>query len=219
MMLFAFSVTIYHSCKKDVCNGVKCSNGGVCVGGKCSCPSGYSDPSCQTQDPSTIAYQNNTFTPINITINGTPSTIPVGSSVFYQGTPGTRASGSAFTSGISPAGNKTGQIINWSFSDLFPAGNTTLTKNINVSSAYFYFKIINNSPWYISQEMVNYGIASQTLDTVVIYPKIGKVFELGYYPVTIATYIYLTSSNNYWEYYVAADLPFTINQSFTYTAN
>jgi len=49
-----FSGVLYTSCKKktytspDKCSNVVCKNGGICIGGKCSCPNGYEDADCGT---------------------------------------------------------------------------------------------------------------------------------------------------------------------------
>jgi hypothetical protein len=42
----AFSAITYTSCTKDECKDVTCNNGGFCVGGSCSCPTGYEGGSC-----------------------------------------------------------------------------------------------------------------------------------------------------------------------------
>lgn len=48
-------ITSLFSCKKedkakpDPCKGIVCYNGGYCVNGSCSCPQGYTGPSCETQ--------------------------------------------------------------------------------------------------------------------------------------------------------------------------
>ncbi|UTW64500.1 hypothetical protein KFE98_10290 [bacterium SCSIO 12741] len=47
--LFSLAI-ISQSCKKDKCEEVSCSNGGVCVDGTCECPSGFSGENCQTED-------------------------------------------------------------------------------------------------------------------------------------------------------------------------
>lgn len=218
-MLFTFTISCYYSCKKDPCHGVTCANGGVCSGGACKCPTGYSGTLCQTKDPSTIAYQNNTFTPVNITINGTASVIPAGSSVLYLGYPGGSASGSASTYGVSSSGAQAGLSLSWSFSDLFPAANTTLTKNIDVPASYFYFSVINNSTYYITQELINYMQPIQVSDTTTIYNMYGRVHNLGYFLANSSTVIYLATTNPVVNYYAIPTLPLTANQSYTFTAN
>lgn len=43
---FIASLVIYESCIKDKCGIVVCNNGGVCVDGTCTCPTGYEGVSC-----------------------------------------------------------------------------------------------------------------------------------------------------------------------------
>lgn len=45
----AFSAVTYTSCSKDECENVVCNNGGVCLGGSCSCAVGYEGTSCDTK--------------------------------------------------------------------------------------------------------------------------------------------------------------------------
>ena len=42
----AFCSTIYQSCIKDGCGKILC-NAGVCVSGKCACPTGYEGNNCE----------------------------------------------------------------------------------------------------------------------------------------------------------------------------
>ena len=219
ILLFTFSTTVYYSCKKDPCNGVTCSNGGVCSGGNCKCPTGYSGDKCQTMEPSTIIYQNNTFTPVNITINATKSVIPVGGTVIFQGAPGASASGSASTRGVTSAGIPIGLTLSWSLSDVFPAGNTSLTRYLNASSGYYYLQVINNSGYYLTQEHIDYLLPSETVDSFTIYNIYGKVNPLGYQIADSSSNIYLNTTDPVVNYYAAPVFTFTQNQIFTYTAN
>ncbi len=45
----AFTTITYTACTKDECKDVVCNNGGFCVSGTCSCPTGYEGPSCDTK--------------------------------------------------------------------------------------------------------------------------------------------------------------------------
>lgn len=47
--LGTFGTVTYTSCSKDACKDVACSNGGTCVSGSCSCPSGYEGSNCSTE--------------------------------------------------------------------------------------------------------------------------------------------------------------------------
>ncbi len=43
-----FTAVTYTSCTKDECKDVVCQNGGTCISGTCSCPTGYEGSNCQT---------------------------------------------------------------------------------------------------------------------------------------------------------------------------
>jgi hypothetical protein len=43
----AFGAVTYTACNKDECKDVVCENGGTCIGGSCSCPTGYEGSRCQ----------------------------------------------------------------------------------------------------------------------------------------------------------------------------
>ena len=45
----AFSAITYTSCNKDECKDVVCKNGGTCVAGVCSCPTGYEGTNCESE--------------------------------------------------------------------------------------------------------------------------------------------------------------------------
>src|SRR4051812_10777864 len=45
----AFGAVTYTACNKDECKDVVCQNGGTCIGGNCSCPTGYEGTNCETR--------------------------------------------------------------------------------------------------------------------------------------------------------------------------
>jgi len=66
---------------------------------RCKCLDGFSGLFCDIAAITAVSYQNNTFTPISIVVNGNAQTIPVGGSYAFSGKAGTVASGTATTSG------------------------------------------------------------------------------------------------------------------------
>lgn len=43
---FIVTLVVFDSCVKDKCGTILCDNGGVCVDGKCTCPTGFEGASC-----------------------------------------------------------------------------------------------------------------------------------------------------------------------------
>ncbi|MCW3121634.1 MAG: toll/interleukin receptor protein [Flavipsychrobacter sp.] len=216
-VIMIFTAIVYSSCYRDPCNGVYCQNGGACSRGTCLCPTGYTGAYCQYRAASTIAYYNNTYTPVYITINGKSATIPVGGSVEYDGTPGNYATGSAYTSGQASNGYTIGQTIYWDFNDYFPQGGIQ-TVDINVSPDYFFLKIQNYSRYYIDQGYVNYHLSSQYFDNMYI-PNDGYTYDIGYYEAYTNSNVRLETATGSHYWYSGISLPFTYNQSYTFVAN
>ncbi len=213
-VMMIFSAVIYSSCHKDPCSGVNCQNGGACSQGNCICPTGFTGGHCQY---STITYFNNTFTPVYITINGSSTTIQPGESVFYYGTPGDNAVGTATTYGQTNSGTQIGDAINFTFNDVF-SYNGGLEDDINISSDYFYLKINNASSFNIGQEYVNFGTNAHTYDQVSI-PNDGNTYGMGYYLAYNNTELRLLTSGggHVWDYVI--NIPFQQNASYTFFAN
>jgi hypothetical protein len=49
LTLGALATITYTACNKDECKDVVCQNGGTCVSGSCSCPTGYEGTNCQNK--------------------------------------------------------------------------------------------------------------------------------------------------------------------------
>lgn len=199
----------------DPCASVTCLNGGACNNGVCACPMGYHGVHCENTDTSSFTYTNDTYTPINITLNGITHIIPAGGSVVYPVSYGTSLRGTASTCGTTTSGSQVGLLITWNIADTFSFTNETI--NLDISSSYFYLKINNNSAYAIATVYVNYGLTTQTTDYVTI-PNDGFTYGIGYYDAFVNSNLRLLSSGGsyYWSYNIT--LPFTTNQSYTFTA-
>lgn len=46
-LAIAFIAILFSACIRDKCGNVHCDNSGVCVGGICSCPTGYEGSACE----------------------------------------------------------------------------------------------------------------------------------------------------------------------------
>ena len=212
-----FGTVIYTSCNKSTCTGVVCQNGGLCIGSACTCPTGYSGSFCERAALSYVSYRNNTFTPVNISINGTNTIIPVGGTVSFSGTYGSIASGIAYTSasaplGVGGSGGSIGEVINWQFSAPFPASDT-LKDTINVGATYFFLRLTNKSSYNIINYKVNSGFTHGASYEDVTVPNNGVSYDLGYYLAYSNSNIETTNSNS-GVAFLGVSLPFTSNQLF-----
>ena len=48
LALFGLTAVTYTSCTEDKCKGIICAYGGTCNEGRCTCPTGYEGPQCET---------------------------------------------------------------------------------------------------------------------------------------------------------------------------
>ncbi|GEM_PF-2472510 len=199
--------------------GYNCANGscyyvsnGAQYGTLVACQS-----SCANTNLSTITFINNAFTDMAINFNGaTKIAIPGGNAVF-SGTPGTSASGTAETSGISTQGTQVGVKLQWDLSKQFPtSGNAN--HNLSVGSDYFFLYMKNSGSSDLSPIHVNYGLQSATTDNIVI-PNNGDTYRLGYYKAWSNTNVraYKSGQTSYvsWSQGTHFNLPFTLNQTIT----
>jgi hypothetical protein len=200
------SAVIFYSCTKsstNPCANIACLNGGACSNGVCICPTGWTGTYCQTAVVTYLSYQNDTYTPVTISVNGGGTqVIPVGTYITFSGNPGTSASAYATTMGTNIAGGQVGLLLYWNLSDVFPTSGTS-TVYIDVSSSYFFLRVRNTNPSYgTSTIYVNYGLTEQTSDGLDIYNN-GILYNAGYYDAFTNTEIYITSypSGTYWTNY------------------
>ena len=207
LTLSAFSILFYISCTKNKCSGLTCYNGGSCSGGQCICATGFTGNHCEL---SYIVYQNNTFTAVDITINGTKVTMPRSNSAVFTGTPGTSATGSATTRGLF------GSTYNWTFNDLFPSNGNTFTNTLNVSSEYFFLEIANNDIYPINNLLINSGTATQTSEAVSLVPE-RLPYYVGYYKSAPNTTITVKLNTNTTFTTDSITLPDTANAMYLLT--
>lgn len=218
-----FGGVVFTSCTKASCETVICQNGGACSNGECVCPTGFSGTLCETASTSSIVYQNNTFTPISITVNGVSKTIPVGGLVAYTGRYGTDALGGAVTSGAATSlgvnleGGLIGVTINWSISNPYPEKDT-LKVPLDIGSTYFFLRLTNKGAKDIINYYVNYDFPYGNYYGDVTIPNNGQTYDLGYYLAYSSSNVQTQSSDSkvVWQ---AVSLPFTKNQSISVTVN
>src|ERR1700722_15676506 len=67
-----------------------------------------------------IDFYNNSYTPVNITVNGSSAVIAAGDFVAFTGDAGSAVSGNASTANYSSSGTRIGELITWTISDNFP---------------------------------------------------------------------------------------------------
>jgi hypothetical protein len=193
----AFSAIIITSCHKDRCAGVVCYNGGACSVGRCGCPTGYSGARCEF---SSIQYDNNTFTPVYIDVNGSTSTIPAGGSVIYTGLTGSSVRVQASTYG------SYGLTFNWDYNDIFPSGGNLLTEPFDVGRNFFFLAI--NS--IVRSQIIGISVNSGLTDNVSI-PGDGNTYEIGYYDNPTNAQVRLIFSNNSATTYSNLNIPYVTN--------
>lgn len=219
MTAILFSAIIFSACTKssnnnttpDLCASITCQNGGACSSGVCTCPTGYIGALCQTKATTSVQYNNNTGTPLSITINGQAETITSGGNVTFTGTYGSTASGTASTN------CNFGTNLSWntSLTTTFPASGVQIV-NIDVSSNYFLLYLQNNTTTVINTLYVNYGTVAQTTETINLAAN-GIKYYYGYYLAYTNTVVRLATPSSYWSFNLT--LPFINNQSEFLTAN
>lgn len=188
----------------------------VILNGKGSGGSGSFSSTVTISDiKSTLTFTNRTFTIITISVNSFTQTIPVGGSVSFTDKPGVNATISASTSGKTTSGIVIGLRIAWAFTSSFPSKNELVT-NLDVDSNYFFLFAKNTSGVAISKVYVNYGLVNQTTDDILI-PSDGVTYSIGYYKAFTNSNIRMENGNYYW-FNNTMSLPFTSNQSFSFSA-
>ena len=167
----------------------------------------------------TLVYQNNTFTPITIAVNGTSAIIAPGGTASFTGQYNAPATGTASTSGasstfgVTTAGGILGLTIAWDINNTFPSGDSQRVP-LDVGATYFFLRLANKTPrniidYYVN---INFSYGSYYLDATI--PNDGKTYDMGYY-LAYSTSNVQTQSTSSSIFYSAVSLPFTSNQSAT----
>lgn len=212
MSVLSFGAIVYTSCNKDHCNKMNCQNGGTCSSGQCSCPAGYSGTYCEVKSQSTVHFQNRTFTPMTMYLNGNTYTVDTGTHLTLTGNYGDTVKGSAFVKGAY------GLTYSWdTVMYVFPRiGDYTV--NMDVPTTYFFLKVTNiNDTATIRKVYVNLGTPQETLD-IVLVPNDHQPHYIGYYQASDTTVVKLQSTPSTWIYNSLA-LPSQLNQFYNAIVN
>ncbi len=210
-----FSTILYTSCRPDKCSGVNCLHGGTCSGGNCSCPAGYTGTRCESLETTELDFENNTYTRVYLTINGTSTYVDPGTYVAFYGSYGDYATGTAYTYGKTSLGTKVGLEIDWTWTtsnNIYFPSSGALSVPIDIGSNFFYLKMVNNSPQDITKIVANSG----TADYVTV-PHDGYVYTIGYYDALSVTTVHAESLTYVWNWTPA--IPYNNNPTVTLTAN
>jgi len=199
----AFAAILFAACSKNKCAGVTCNNGGTCVSGSCSCATGFSGPRC---DLIALYYQNNTYTNVSITFNGTTLNVPPGATEALYGTPGTTATGTASTHGLY------GNVYSWALSDIFPANGTPFTHQLNVGADYFFLQVSNIDVYPVNYLTVNYGTPEQTVEEVSLQAD-RQAYGVGYYKWVFNSVIIAKFSDGHSITTDSLSIPGTLNSN------
>ena len=214
-----FATVVFTACNKTTCSNILCRNGGSCSDAKCTCPTGFTGSLCESMITGTLVYQNNTFTPITIAVNGTSAIIAPGGTASFTGQYNAPATGTASTSGasstfgVTTAGGILGLTIAWDINNTFPSGDSQRVP-LDVGATYFFLRLANKTPrniidYYVN---INFSYGSYYLDATI--PNDGKTYDMGYY-LAYSTSNVQTQSTSSSIFYSAVSLPFTSNQSAT----
>jgi PKD repeat protein len=149
----------------------------------------------------TVTFNNPVFTDIYVTMGGTTKIIPSKSSATFYGVSGTSISYYAYTQGTTGSGELIGLTIEWSNIINLTGGNINYT--LNVSNDYFFLFLRNSGSYPLTPLYVNYGLASETVDYILI-PNDYVNYSIGYYRAFTNTsvrayYEYLPSNYTYWN--------------------
>jgi hypothetical protein len=172
--------------------------------------------------PFRVTFTNSTFTPVTLTVAGTPANSPVppgGSTTFSwsQGRPSSIRY-QAFTSGTNAQGGPLGRTVTWDFT-FTPANALTDAVTLVVGPSLFFLRLRNSGISTLGPLYVNYGLTDQTIDNIVVAPN-SVLYNIGYYRAfantTVRAYVYPSGlSYVFWNQGTHFTFAYTDNQSIT----
>ncbi len=219
IVVFILSSILYTSCKSDPCKGLVCLHNGLCYGGNCTCPTGYSGSRCETIATTRIKWINASYTKVYYSINNVDTnTLNAGDSITKTGQYGDTTRINAWTYLADDSGNNLGAFINWNIKDTFPDSSIT-NVYLNVPTSYCYFSLVNNSTYSIGK-VVDSNFAGIQYVQYSNLPASAAIRPIGYYPVDSTTNMLLISSDSTksWSF-SHLGLPNTANQTYLITIN
>ncbi len=167
-----------------------------------------------------LSFYNTTFTDIDISVNryGTKIINPDETVTFRVLKTDNSYSYYASTSGQTTQGSQVGLKLEWSSTETI--SGSEYTWNLVVSEDYFYLKMRNNGSHNLSPLYVNYELAHETVDQIVI-PVDDALYNIGYYRAysntVVAAFWQNENTYSYWRQGQQFNLPWTMNQEITLT--
>ena len=159
-----------------------------------------------------VTFTNPVYTDITVTMDGYSQVISPGASVTFPAVSGSSASYYASTSGRTNQGTQIGDLIEWSNTINLSGGSVSY--NLVVTSDHFFLYLRNNGTHNLTPIYVNYGLATQTVDNIIL-PADNVKYRTGYYKawtnsIVRAYYYDNPSAYTYWQ---NLNMPWTENQS------
>lgn len=161
-----------------------------------------------TKPKYSIYFQNNTYTPVFITIGSTTNTIPEGGSIHYSGYEGNAIVGKAKTYGTY------GETLAWDLN--YSIISTDQVIPLNIGSDYFFLMVNNSSSQIINTLIVNLNSTYQVTENLNLQP--GYTYDIGYYDAFGNTDIQAILGTYNATLY-NTPFTFTDNQSYTFVVH
>jgi PKD repeat protein len=163
-----------------------------------------------------VTFNNPVYTDIYVTINGTTQTVFAGSSNTFYALTGNSVSYNAYTYGETSTGTQIGLKMVWNYT--IDLSGDPVSYTLDVSSDYFFLYLTNTGTHVLTPIYVNYGLASQTVDHILI-PDDGTEYSTGYYLAYSNTVVraYWQDQPNTYTYWQNINFPGTDDQYISLT--